>query len=142
MAVYLQALLALRGGNSKAALDAVYRALEIAPKLVPSTLLGGIAELALGHPEQAEACSTPALELSPHNAYARRVLAASQMQNRQFAQAAATLEPVLDEGAGASDPALLALAGEAYLQSKQYAKATQDTSNGRSHSIRATASRR
>jgi putative PEP-CTERM system TPR-repeat lipoprotein len=124
-AVYLQALIELRGGNNKAALQSVYRALEIAPKHVPSTLLGGIAELALGHPEQAEVFLQAAVNLSPQNAYARKVLATSQMRNRQFAQAAATLGPVVDQGAGASDPALLALAGEAYMRSKQYAKATQ-----------------
>ncbi len=122
---YLQALLQLRTGNNKAALDAVYRALEIAPKHVPSTLLGGIAELALGHPEQAEKFLGTALELSPRNVYGRKMLAASQMQKRQFAEAVATLEPVLDEGAGASDPVLQALAGEAYMQNRQYAKATQ-----------------
>jgi len=125
MVVYLQALLALRSGNSKAALDLVYRALEIAPKHVPSTLLGGIAELALGHPEQAEVFLQAAVSLRPDNAYARKVLATSQIKNRQFAQAAATLEPVVDQGIGSSDPALLALAGEAYMRSKQYAKATQ-----------------
>ena len=124
-AVYLQALIEHRTGNNKAALQSVYRALEIAPKHTPSTLLGGIAELALGHPEQAEVFLRAAVSLSPQNAYARKVLATAQMGSRQFAQAAATLEPVVDQGAGASDPALLRLAGEASMRSKQYAKATQ-----------------
>jgi len=125
MAVYLQALIELRSGNNKAALQSVYRALEIAPKHVPSTLLGGIAELALGHPEQAEVFLRAAVSLNPESVYARKVLATSEIRNRQFAQAATTLAPVVDQGAGASDPALLALAGEAFMQSKQYAKATQ-----------------
>ncbi len=125
MGVYLQALLELRTGNAKAALDSVYRALEIAPRHVPSTLLGGIAELALGHPENAEKFLNTALDLSPRNIYGRKILAASYMQKGQYAQAVATLEPVLDQGEGASDPALLALAGEAFMQNKQFAKATQ-----------------
>ncbi|PWT73559.1 MAG: PEP-CTERM system TPR-repeat protein PrsT [Proteobacteria bacterium] len=124
-AVYLQALLELRGGNSKAALHSVNRALEIAPQHVPSTLLGGLAELALGHPDQAEVFLRAAVDLTPENISARRLLAASQIQSRRFAQAIATVERGLDRGVGASDPALLALAGEAYLRSKQYGKATQ-----------------
>ena len=125
MGVYLQALLELRMGNNKAALESVYRALEIAPRHVPSTLLGGVAELALGHPEAAEKFLNTALDLNPRNVYGRKVLAASQMQRKQFAQAIATLEPVLDQGPGASDPELLALAGEAFMQNGQFAKATQ-----------------
>jgi putative PEP-CTERM system TPR-repeat lipoprotein len=100
MVVYLQALLALRSGNSKAALDLVYRALEIAPKHVPSTLLGASPNSPSGIPNRPEVFLQAAVSLSPDNAYARKVLATSQIKNRQFAQAAATLEPVVDQGIG------------------------------------------
>jgi len=125
MGVYFKALLELRTGNNQAALESISKALEIAPKHVPSTLLGGVAELALGNPERAQKYLNAALEIDSRNLYARKMLAATQLQRGQLTQAIATLEPVIEGGQGASDPALLALAGEAYMQNRQYTKATQ-----------------
>jgi putative PEP-CTERM system TPR-repeat lipoprotein len=125
MGVYFKALLELRTGNNKAALQSIYKALELAPKHVPSTLLGGIAELALGNPDRAQKYLNAALEIDSRNLYGRKMLAATQLQRGQAAQAIVTLGPVLDSGPGASDAAVLALAGEAYMQNRQYAKATQ-----------------
>jgi len=123
MGLYLQALLELRTGNNKAAVETAYRAMELAPKHVPSTLLAGIAELAMGNPEKAKKYLSTALEIDSRNVYGRKMLAATQMKSGQYGQAIATLEPILDQSA--SDPQLLALAGEAYMQNKQFAKATQ-----------------
>lgn len=122
---YLKTLLELRLGNAAAALESIHRALEVSPRHVPSMIMAGIAELALGHPDQAEKYLSQAVEVNPRNMDGRKVLANSLMQRGQFARAVATLEPILDVGPGASDAALLALAGDAYMQNKQYAKAIQ-----------------
>lgn len=124
-ALYLRALLASQRGDYTDANRLVASALEIAPRHVPSTILAGVVELALGRHKEAEELFHRALALDPRNLYGRRMLATSQAQRHDYAQALATLEPALSSAAGANDPALLAVAGEIYMQDRQYAKATE-----------------
>src|SRR5690606_29015939 len=94
---------------------------KVAPNHLPSLLVGGAVEFALGAHELAQTRLRYVLEQAPGNAYARRLLAASYVRSGQAHKAMELLEPVLREGT--TDAALYALAGEVQMQLNDYEKA-------------------
>lgn len=121
LVTYGQALLEFNEGKNKEARDALQRILKSAPNHMPSVLLAGAVELNLDAPEQAQMHLRKYLEVDQNNVYARKLMAQAMLKNAQPGAAAATLAPAL---ADTKDPQLLALAGESYMQARDFGKAT------------------
>ncbi len=119
--VYTQALLDHTEGKNAQALESIQKVLRAAPEHMPSILLAGAIQLALGSYEQAEQNLKKYLEKYPNTLYARKLLAATLLRSAQPGDAAAALAPVLTE---TQDPQLLALAGESYMQARDFDKAS------------------
>ena len=120
---YLQALLDFTQGKNAAAQESLQRVLRVAPEHMPSILLSGAVELNLGSLEQAEKHLRKYLEADPASGYARKLLTATLLKSGQTAEAIAALTPALQNGQ--QDPVLLALAGDVYLQARDFNKATE-----------------
>ncbi len=120
---YLQALLDFTQGKNGAAQESLQRVLRLAPEHMPSILLSGAVELNLGSLEQAEKHLRKYLEAVPSSMYARKLLVVTLQKSGQTAEAIAALAPALQNGQ--QDPVLLALAGDVYLQARDYSKATE-----------------
>ncbi len=118
--LYTQALLDHTEGKNAQALEAIQKVLRAAPEHMPSILLAGAIELSLGSYEQAEQNLKKYLEKYPDTLYARKLLASTLLRSSQPADAAAALAPAL---ADSQDPQLLALAGESYMQVRDFDKA-------------------
>ena len=112
--LYLKAMLAYRQKNFAAAKEAIQGVQQVAPDYLPGLLLSGAIDFELKSYAQAEASLLKVLQRAPNAAFARRILAATYLRERQPAKALDVLKPLL-EGA-VNDPGLLALAGETYLQ--------------------------
>ncbi len=112
--LYLQATLAYRQKNFAAAKEAIQGVLQVAPDYLPGLLLSGAIDYELKSYAQAEASLTKVLQRAPNAAFARRVLAATYLRERQPAKALDTLKPLLETNQ--IDTALASLAGEVYLQ--------------------------
>ncbi len=123
MIFYTQALLDFNQGRHAAALESLQQILSKIPEHMPSVLLAGAVQSALGSSLQAERHLKHYLEKDPKNLYARKLLASSLLKSRQPQQAIDVLAPAL-KGAQ-QDTQLLALAGEAYLQVQDFPKATE-----------------
>lgn len=121
MVAYFQGLIAFRKNDFRAARDAIGAVLKGAPNHLPSVLLGGAIEFALGSQELAQTRLKYVLDRVPDNIYARRVLAASYTRAGQTQKALETLEPAIS--GRTRDPAMLALAGEVYMQVNDFSKA-------------------
>jgi len=122
LVTYVQALLDYSQGKHAQALESLQKVLKGAPEHMPSILLAGAVELNLGSNRQAEQHLRKYLESHPENVYARKLLAQTLLNNAQPADAAATLAPALKEAS--DDPQLLALAGQSYMQVRNFDKAT------------------
>ncbi len=107
-------MLAYRQKNFAAAKEAIQGVQQVAPDYLPGLLLSGAIDFELKSYAQAEATLLKVLQRAPNAAFARRVLAATYLRERQPARALDVLKPLL-EGT-VNDPGLLALAGETYLQ--------------------------
>lgn len=119
---YSQAFLDYSRNNNAAALESLQKVLRAAPEHMPSILLSGAVEFRLGSLQQAEQHLKKFLESNPKDAlYARKLLAGVYLSSGRPADAVATLEPVLKEAS--QDPQVLALAGEAALQTGDFKKA-------------------
>jgi putative PEP-CTERM system TPR-repeat lipoprotein len=121
--LYTQALLDYTQGKFGAAQESLQKLLSAAPEHMPTLLLAGATELNLGTLKQSEQHLKKYLDKFPDNGYARKLLAQAQLKSAEPADAAATLAPLLKDGA--QDPQLLALAGEAAMQARDFAKASQ-----------------
>jgi putative PEP-CTERM system TPR-repeat lipoprotein len=121
--MYTQALLDYTQGNFAAANEPLQKLLAAAPEHMPTLLLAGVTELNLGSLQQSEQHLKKYVEKFPDNAHARKLLAQAQLKSATPADASATLAPLLKDGA--TDPQLLALAGEAAMQTRDFAKAAQ-----------------
>lgn len=119
--VYAQALLDYSQGKHAAARDSLQKVLKAAPEHMPSVLLAGAVELNLGSLEQAEMNLRKYLQSNPDSLYARKLLAQTLLKNSQPREAADVLAPTLDKNA--NDPQLLALAGQSYMQARDFGKA-------------------
>ena len=123
MVTYTQALLDFTQGKNAVALESVQKVLRVAPEHMPSVLLAGAIQLNLNQLEQAEQNLKKYLEKFPDTLYARKLLASVQLRSAHPADAAATLAPALKTAT--EDPQLLALAGESFMQVRDYSKATE-----------------
>jgi putative PEP-CTERM system TPR-repeat lipoprotein len=119
---YTQALLDFNLGKYAAAQESLQKVLRSAPEHMPSILLSGAVELNLGATQQAEQHLRKFLSANPDNLYARKMLAQAQLKSAQPGDAVATLAPALKEPS--QDAQLLALAGESYMQARDFDKAT------------------
>ncbi len=120
---YTQALLDFTQGKHAAALESLQQVLSKAPEHMPSVLLAGAVQTALGSMLQAEQHLKHYLEKDPKNVYARKLMASVLLKNRETQRAIAILSPAF-KNAG-QDPQLFALAGEAHMQARDFAKATE-----------------
>lgn len=103
--------------------DNLQEILKAAPNHGPAVLLMGATQLSLESYVQAETYLSTYVKAVPNNIYARRLLAATYLKNKQPAKALDTLKPLLAKDT--QDGAVLALAGDAHLQLKEFAKATE-----------------
>ncbi|MBA4141412.1 MAG: PEP-CTERM system TPR-repeat protein PrsT [Nitrosospira sp.] len=124
MVFYSQALLDFSQDNNAAARDSLQQVLSKSPGHMPSLLLAGAVQLRLGSLPQAEQHLKSYLEKDPQNLYARKLLASVLLKNRDTQQVLNVLGPALRHPAN-EDPQLYALAGEAYMLAKDFAKATE-----------------
>lgn len=125
MVFYTQALLDFTQNNQAAAWDSLQQILSKSPDHMPSLLLAGAVQAALGSPLHAEQHLKRYLEKDPKNLYARKLLVSVLLKNRETQRAIAVLSPALKDKNIKQDPQLFALAGESYMQAKDFAKATE-----------------
>jgi len=118
---YLQALFKFREKKYPEARDALLETLKIAPNYPPALLLGGLIENALGNLQTAESHLNKAVRAAPHNGFALRMLAATQLRMGRPDDAAKTLAPVDLEKT--RDAGLHTIAGEIALTKRDFAKA-------------------
>ena len=123
MVNYMHALLEFHQKNDRAAREAIQQALKSSPDHVPSMLLAGSIDLRLGFHAQAQAHLGRVLERTPGNLAARKLLISSLSQSGQAQRAIEVLQPALSQAP--EDGALMALAGEVYMQTNEFAKAAQ-----------------
>lgn len=110
---FLNALLALRQNDLPKAKDTVAAVLKAAPEYGAALSLAGEIELRSGNFALAEQHLGKAMRLQATPGV-RRLMAATQLRQNRPGKALETLQPLLQE-AGARDPAVSMLAGEAYL---------------------------
>lgn len=118
---YAQARLDYAQGRNAAALDSLQQVLKVAPGDMPSLLLAGAVQYALGSMPQAEQHLKAFLANDPGNLYARKLLASTLLRGGQGKDALATLAPALKEDS--QDTELYSIAGESALKDKQYTRA-------------------
>jgi len=121
--LYLEAQLAYQRKDFKSVRDISQQLIKAAPNSPLFLQLAGAAEYQLGSYVQAEAFLNKALQQAPELRLARSLLVTNYLRGGQPAKALSTLQPVLDKID--KDPALLALVGEAYLQSGEPKKAEE-----------------
>lgn len=119
---YQQALLDFRQRQYASAQEQLQLVLRAAPDHLPSILLMGAVELARGELPQSEQHLRRFLAAYPGQPYATRLLASIAVRNGNADDALRLLTPLL--GGQQDGPETLALAGEAYMQLRQYAKAS------------------
>jgi putative PEP-CTERM system TPR-repeat lipoprotein len=124
MVLYTQALLDFTQGQQAAAWESLQQILSKAPGHMPSVLLAGASQLAMGSLPQAEQHLKHYLESDPKNLYARKLLTAVYLKNRDTQRAIALLRQPLRDGVN-QDPQLFALAGEAHMQANEFTQATE-----------------
>lgn len=123
MVFYTQALLDFSQKKHAAALESLQQILSKSPEHMPSLLLAGAVQAALGSMPQAEQHLKHYLGKDPGNLYARKLLASVLLKNRETQRAIDILNPALKNVK--EDPQLFALAGESYMQARDFAKATE-----------------
>lgn len=121
MVFYTQAMLDYREGKYKSALEGLQRVLRVAPEHMPSLILIGSVEMALGSMSQAEQHLQKFLASNPHHVYASKLLASIALKNGKPELVQNLIEPLLPNGQ--TDVELLALAGQAQLDTKHYSNA-------------------
>jgi putative PEP-CTERM system TPR-repeat lipoprotein len=118
---YTQSLLDYSQGKNAAAQESMQKVLRVAPEHMPSVLLAGAIHLNLGSLHQAEHHLRHYLEKNPGNLYARKMLASTLLRTGHTPDALSVLAPALK--ASQDDVQLLALAGESYMQARDFNKA-------------------
>lgn len=121
LVLYTQALLDFTQGKDAAALDSLQKVLRAAPEHAPSMLMAGIVNMNMGALSQAEYYLRSYLRTNPGNLYARKLLASALLKAGQSPDAMAVLEPALNTAG--QDPEILALAGETFMQTRDFNKA-------------------
>lgn len=124
MVSYAQALLDFSQEKHKPALDSIQQVLSVAPDHMPSVLLAGAIQYALGSNEQAEQHVKRYMEANPGNVYASKLLASILLKNNDPQRALSVLNPAIQQAHG-TDSQLLSLVGESYMRSRDFPKATE-----------------
>ena len=119
---YTQALLDYSQGKNSAALESMQNVLRVAPDHMPSVLLAAAIDLNIGALHQAERHLRHYLEKNPDNIYARKMLATTLLRTGHAPDALTALAPAL--AIARQDVQLLALAGESYMQARDFNKAS------------------
>lgn len=120
---YTQALLDFRQGKHAEAWDSLQQILRAAPEHMPSILLAGAVQYALGSMPQAEHYLKIYLDKDPRNPYARKVLLSALLRAHKTDSAFEVLRPALKNSQ--QDFELLRLAGETHMQAKEFEKAAE-----------------
>lgn len=120
---YSQAMLDFSQGKNAAALEAIQNVLKIAPNHMPTILLAGAVQGALGANEQAEQYLRKYLQYDSTNVYARKLLATLLLKNGQPTDALSILTPAMNDTQ--KDPQLFMIAGESLMQNKEFIKANE-----------------
>jgi putative PEP-CTERM system TPR-repeat lipoprotein len=118
LVAYTQGLLDFSQGKNAAAQESMQKVLRVAPEHMPSVLLAGAVSLNLGSLHQAEHHLRHYLEKNPDNVYARKMLASTLLRSGHTPDALTVLAPALK--GTQQDVQLLALAGESYMQSRDF----------------------
>lgn len=121
--LYSQALLDFTQGRHAASLESLQQILRVAPEHMPSLLLAGAVQFALGSTQQAEQNLKKYLQTNPGNTYARKLLAGVFLKEGQAQDAIDLLTPLLKNTQ--PDVQLYAIAGQSYMQIKDFSKATE-----------------
>lgn len=111
---YLEAQLAFQKKDFKLARDLAQQVLAAAPANIQVLQLAGAAELQLNALPAAQDYLSRALQAAPNLVLARRLLVVTYLRSGQPAKAMATLLPALKPDT--TDPELLSVAGDVYLQ--------------------------
>lgn len=119
---YLQGLVELKRKNYAAARDSAQKVLASAPDHLPSVMLAGAAEFALGSYGQAERFLRQVLSEAPNTLFARELLAETLLKAHRAQQAVDVLQPAL--GKSSDNAHLLTLAGEAYMQNREFVRSS------------------
>ncbi|MYM93606.1 XrtA/PEP-CTERM system TPR-repeat protein PrsT [Duganella vulcania] len=120
---YTQALLDFQEAKYPAARDTLQQILRAMPDHMPSVLLMGSVQLAMGSYLEAELSFRKFLDTTPHQVYASKRLAGLLLRSGKTDDALSVLEPLLE--ANRKDVELLALAGQAQMQARHFAKAAE-----------------
>lgn len=120
---YLQALLNFERKKYPETRERLQDVFKITSNHMPSILLAGATDYALGSYQQAESHLVRYLARNPGHGYARRVLAATQLKEREADKALETLAPLLTTGT--LDVQALVLAAEAYRIKRDPSKAAE-----------------
>ncbi|WP_295755112.1 XrtA/PEP-CTERM system TPR-repeat protein PrsT [Undibacterium sp.] len=120
---YTQALLDFSQEKYTAAWESLQQVQKLAPDYLPGLLLSGSVQMAMGSYPQAERFLRKYLEKNPNNLYAQKLLISSVMKGGDSKAALALIEPLLLTNK--QDSQLFALAGESYMQQKNFNKATE-----------------
>lgn len=129
--LFAEAQLAYQRKDFKSSRDLSQQLIKIAPENPPFLQLAGAAEYQLGSYANAETLLNKALQLAPELRLARTILVTNYLRSNQPDKAISTLQPVLDKID--KDPSMLALAGQAYLQSGQPKKAEEYLAKASQH---------
>ncbi|CDG83259.1 putative PEP-CTERM system TPR-repeat lipoprotein [Janthinobacterium agaricidamnosum NBRC 102515 = DSM 9628] len=119
--MHAQALLDFREGKNKAALEGLQQILRVAPDHMPSILLAGSVQLALGAQQQAEQYLHRFLDANPGHPYAIKMLASIAMARGQTDSALDMVMPLLQSNP--DDVELLSIAGEANMRARRFTQA-------------------
>lgn len=122
LVTYTQAMLDFTQGKNSAAEEGLQKVLRSSPDHLPSILLAGAVALRQGSLQQAEQHLKKYVERAPNNVYARKMLAATLLRSGQAQDALSALTPALKD---ATDVQVLSLAGESYMQARDFGKASE-----------------
>jgi putative PEP-CTERM system TPR-repeat lipoprotein len=123
LVAYTQTLLDFSQGKYADAQESMQKVLRVAPEHMPSVLLAGAINLSLGSLYQAEHHLRHYLEKNPDNLYARKMLASTLLRSGHAPGALDALAPALKQSQ--QDVQLLALAGESYMQARDFNRAAE-----------------
>jgi len=121
LVAYTQTLLDFSQGKNAAAQESMQKVLRVAPEHMPSILLAGAINFNLGSLHQAEHYLRRYLQAFPDNVYARKTLASTLLRSGHNSDALTVLAPALKDSQ--QDVQLLALAGESYMQARDFTRA-------------------
>ncbi|MRV75869.1 PEP-CTERM system TPR-repeat protein PrsT [Duganella sp. FT92W] len=123
LVTYTQALLDFSQNKNAAADESIQKVLRAAPEHMPTILLAGAVALRQGSVQQAERHLRKYVEKYPDNVYARKMLAMALLKTGQSPDALSVLTPALK--GGTDDLQVFALAGETYMQVRDFTKASE-----------------